>query len=523
MDGELWRRLYQLIEDLATRHEQNPTMTYPDATIVAAYAWSVLHDRPVCWACDAANWGRAPEALRPAPLPSQPTMSRRPRHDQGVRQFLEELEQALSASLCLCRLCLCRLCLCRLWLYRLLDAKPLPVGRYSKDPDAAVGHGAGGIDKGYTAHTLWHTGPVPLWELRPMNVAEQTVALRLVTRVAGDGEGGYVLADKGYDSGRVHDRCAARGPAAAGAAAAAQGRRPRPRAAEPAPAARTGNAAPPDGPGPAAAAVPGRAAVRPPVQLRRRAVPAAGVGPATAPRAAVGAGEADHQRRAHPTRAGAHGGMSNVVLAKDPTEIAGPARACQILRRVRLRMTLRRWTRPFSDCLSAFIAARPFSFCTSPTSTVGSPLRERMPFELSISTGSTVPIYRQIVDQICRAIATGALAPGEQLPSVRALAERLVVNPNTVARTYGDLIREGVLESQQGRGVFVPRRPRRAVYTRGERLRRIGPTLDAFVSQGVYLGFTSDELREALESRLRQLDRPRTTHETRSTNNEVPR
>jgi GntR family transcriptional regulator len=145
-----------------------------------------------------------------------------------------------------------------------------------------------------------------------------------------------------------------------------------------------------------------------------------------------------------------------------------------------------------------------------------------MAFELSISTGSTVPIYRQIVDQICRAIATGALAPGEQLPSVRALAERLVVNPNTVARTYGDLIRDGVLESQAGRGVFVPRRPRRPGYTRAERLRRIRDSLDAFVSQGVYLGFTPDELRDVLESRLKQLERELATEATHD-NNEVPR
>jgi len=201
MDGELWLRLYQLIEDLATHHQQKPGVTYPDATIVATYAWSVLHDRPVCWACDACNWGQAPEALRPAALPSQPTMSRRLKHDAGVRRLLNELEQALARSLCLYRLCL----------YWLLDAKPLPVGRYSKDPDAAVGHGAGGIDRGYKAHTLWHTGPVPVWEVRPMNVAEQTIALRLVAQADAEGCGGYVLADKGYDSGRVHDRCVAHG------------------------------------------------------------------------------------------------------------------------------------------------------------------------------------------------------------------------------------------------------------------------------------------------------------------------
>jgi len=125
-----------------------------------------------------------------------------------------------------------------------------------------------------------------------------------------------------------------------------------------------------------------------------------------------------------------------------------------------------------------------------------------MGFHVSITTGSTVPIHRQIADQICRAIATGQLGPGEQVPSVRALAEQLVINPNTVGRTYSDLIREGVLEAQRGRGVFVARR--RAVYTKAERLRRIDASLEAFVNEGVYLGFTPDELREAVERKLRE-------------------
>ena len=126
-----------------------------------------------------------------------------------------------------------------------------------------------------------------------------------------------------------------------------------------------------------------------------------------------------------------------------------------------------------------------------------------MAFDLSITTGSTVPIYRQILDQICRAVATGQLAPGEQMPSVRALAEQLVINPNTVARTYADLIREGVLEAQKGKGVFVARR--RAVYTKTERMRRLDASLQAFVNEGIYLGFTPEELRDALEGKLRHL------------------
>jgi GntR family transcriptional regulator len=125
-----------------------------------------------------------------------------------------------------------------------------------------------------------------------------------------------------------------------------------------------------------------------------------------------------------------------------------------------------------------------------------------MEFEISIATGSDVPIYRQIVDQVCRAIATGELAPGAQLPSVRALAEQLVINPNTVRKTYADLIREGILESHQGKGVFVARR--RTVYTKAERARRIDTALEAFVNEGMYLGFSPEELHEALTRKLQQ-------------------
>src|SRR5436190_23265228 len=127
-----------------------------------------------------------------------------------------------------------------------------------------------------------------------------------------------------------------------------------------------------------------------------------------------------------------------------------------------------------------------------------------MPLDISIVTGSDVPIYRQIVDQVCRAVATGRLVPGEQVPSVRALAEQLVINPNTVRRTYADLIRDGVLEAQRGKGVFVARR--RAVYTKAERLRRIDASLEAFVNDGIHLGFAPEELHEALDRKLRQMD-----------------
>jgi IS5 family transposase len=194
MDGELWTQLYRQIRFVDSIHQQSP-MKFRDAEIVATYYWSVLHDRPVYWACQMQNW---PELLRPQRLPSQPTMSRRMKHHKGVRQFLRELEESLAQSVTLLGL----------MLIALLDGKPLPIGRHSKDPDADFGRGAGGSDKGYKLHALWHDAPIPIWEVRPMNIDERVMALRLVSHLETET---YVLADKGYDGNRLHRHCAIHG------------------------------------------------------------------------------------------------------------------------------------------------------------------------------------------------------------------------------------------------------------------------------------------------------------------------
>ena len=125
-----------------------------------------------------------------------------------------------------------------------------------------------------------------------------------------------------------------------------------------------------------------------------------------------------------------------------------------------------------------------------------------MSFAFAIIPGSPVPIYQQIADQTRRAVASGSLSVGDPLPSVRALAEQLLVNPNTVARAYADLGRDGILEARVGRGVFVARK--RQVFTREEAWRRLEPRLEAFVAEGMSLNFTPEELRTALENKLVQ-------------------
>ena len=130
-----------------------------------------------------------------------------------------------------------------------------------------------------------------------------------------------------------------------------------------------------------------------------------------------------------------------------------------------------------------------------------------MPVAFNISTGSNKPIYRQLTDQVRLAVTNGKLAVGDQLPSVRALAEELVVNPNTVARAYGELTREGLLESRAGRGVFITHK--RKVFSRAEAWRRLDPLLDALIGEAMILDFTRDELRAEFEDKLSKWKQPK--------------
>jgi GntR family transcriptional regulator len=124
-------------------------------------------------------------------------------------------------------------------------------------------------------------------------------------------------------------------------------------------------------------------------------------------------------------------------------------------------------------------------------------------WQVSISTGGGTPIYRQIVDQVRLAAATGALQAGDALPSVRSLAERLVINANTVAKAYGELVRDGVLESRQSLGYFVAQR--RQVYSRTERLRRLRQAAETFIHEAAFLDFTAGEIRNVVEKKLAAL------------------
>ena len=123
--------------------------------------------------------------------------------------------------------------------------------------------------------------------------------------------------------------------------------------------------------------------------------------------------------------------------------------------------------------------------------------------QIHISAGSPQSIYRQIADQIRQAIVSGKLNVGDAVPSVRQLAKELAINPNTVAKAYSELTRDGILEGQSGRGCVVA--SRKNVYTKTERLRRLDLVLDSLVSEALTLGFSCEEITERLIKRLEKL------------------
>jgi GntR family transcriptional regulator len=110
------------------------------------------------------------------------------------------------------------------------------------------------------------------------------------------------------------------------------------------------------------------------------------------------------------------------------------------------------------------------------------------------------PIYLQIVEEVKRRVARGDYAPGQQLPSVRELAQDLGVNPNTLARAYLELEREGFVVSRRGQGSFVTTEPGRVA---DERRRLAEAAADRFAAEisGLALGITHFE---ALVNRIRK-------------------
>ena len=119
--------------------------------------------------------------------------------------------------------------------------------------------------------------------------------------------------------------------------------------------------------------------------------------------------------------------------------------------------------------------------------------------DIHISPHDGVPIYLQIVAQVKYLVASGRLAPGEELPAIRVLAEKLMVNPNTVARAYRELEVAGVVEKRRTAGTYVSAAG--SPLARRERLKILTERIDALLAEARQLGIRTDEVVELLRRR----------------------
>jgi len=115
-------------------------------------------------------------------------------------------------------------------------------------------------------------------------------------------------------------------------------------------------------------------------------------------------------------------------------------------------------------------------------------------FQLDLHSG--MPVYRQIIDQVRGGIASGLLAAGDQLPTVRQLAVDLAINPNTVVRAYRELEFGGLIETHQGTGTFISTQKMKRADA--ERERQLTQIVADCVSRAGAAGFTVDELIDEL-------------------------
>jgi GntR family transcriptional regulator len=120
-------------------------------------------------------------------------------------------------------------------------------------------------------------------------------------------------------------------------------------------------------------------------------------------------------------------------------------------------------------------------------------------FRVNHSSGT--PLYLQLMDQVKHAVETGALRAGEQLPTIRKLAEDLVMNPNTVARAYRELEHEGVIELRHGSGAYISE----SVTARVKVTRKAQGVVQSAIERLASSGLSEDEIRRLVENELAML------------------
>jgi len=122
------------------------------------------------------------------------------------------------------------------------------------------------------------------------------------------------------------------------------------------------------------------------------------------------------------------------------------------------------------------------------------------PFRLQLDLRSGVPVYRQIMDQVLGAVASGRLTSGDQLPTVRQLAVDLSINPNTVIRAYRELEIRGFLDTHQGSGTFISQQL--VEQDDEERVRKLDLIVSDAIARAGAEGFTAKQVLDRLKELL---------------------
>jgi GntR family transcriptional regulator len=130
--------------------------------------------------------------------------------------------------------------------------------------------------------------------------------------------------------------------------------------------------------------------------------------------------------------------------------------------------------------------------------------------EIRLSSTDGVPVYRQIVNQVKYMVASGRLRPGQELPAIRTLAERLVINPNTVVRAYTELQREGVIESRHGSGTYITENIKGPPAEGATQA--LAPKVDSLLADATHLKVPVDEVVNLVHERHKKL-KTRNTYE----------
>lgn len=117
--------------------------------------------------------------------------------------------------------------------------------------------------------------------------------------------------------------------------------------------------------------------------------------------------------------------------------------------------------------------------------------------QIHIQAQGGVPIYLQVMQQIKYLVASGRLQPGDELPSIRTLAEQLIVNPNTIARAYRELESSGVVEKRRTAGTFIAETG--SPLARKERLKLLKERIDQLLVEAFQMGFELDEVMKLVQ------------------------